>query len=134
MDTKKQNGEEADKMEKRPMRLIAKLSIVCGTKDYATLRKDFGETDLVPMVGWRLEDPAWKDRPRPIKNVIINPEGRYYLLDVGKDKRSDKHKCDQLLQQYGEHGWGPREEMKKKRLEKIFPSIAKKEVREEQGP
>jgi hypothetical protein len=58
-------------MERRPIRLIVSLSIVWGTKDYA-LCKEF-ETDLVPMVGMQLQDPAWKS-PRSIKNVIINPK------------------------------------------------------------
>jgi hypothetical protein len=121
-------------MERKPMRLIAKLSIVCGTKDYAALCKDFGETDFVPVVGWRLEDPAWQDYPRPIKDVIINPKERYYLLDLGNEKRSNKNKCEDLKREYHEHGWEPREEMKRRRLEEILPALGKKRGREEQGP
>jgi hypothetical protein len=126
-------------MAKKPMRLIVHVYILYDTKHvYAHLCREF-ETDLVPMVGMRLADPAWED-PRPVKDVIISPEEGHYLLNVGNDKCSDEKKCEQLKQVYQRRGWlslgsvGQSARHKQKELKDIWPSLGKRKDREEQGP
>lgn len=110
------------------MKLIVNLPILCDTKDYIVLHKDF-MTDLVPMVGMQLQDPAWEN-PRPIKNVTINPKEDSYLLHVGDDNLPDKDQCEQLKQSYRRHGW--LEPGEKQGLEEIWPAIGKRRGREGQ--
>jgi hypothetical protein len=99
------------KMERRPMKFIVDLSIVCDAPGnryvYAIVRKEF-ETDLVPMVGMKFEDSEWKDS-RDIRAVAINPAEGYYLLYVGEDARADKDQCEQLKRVYHAAGWTGRQ-------------------------
>ena len=90
------------------MRLIVDMNIIClapgsGSYVYAMFRKEF-ETDLVPMVGMGLEDPAWKES-RIIKSITINPAQGYYFLHVGDESGNDKDQCEQFKQMYYQHGW-----------------------------
>jgi hypothetical protein len=89
------------------MRLIIHLGILCDAPRnkhvYTTVSKEY-ETDLVPMVGMEIEDPAWK-KSRRIKSVTINPSEGYYYVYTGDDKDKDDARCEQLKQMYLSHGW-----------------------------
>lgn len=89
------------------MKLIVDLKIRCeAPRDKhvcATVGKEI-ETDLVPVVGMELEDPAW-EKPRPIERVTINPTDGYYYLHVGDDTAENRDRCEQRKQLYQHHGW-----------------------------
>jgi hypothetical protein len=86
------------------MQIIVDVAILCDDPGYySNVGKEY-ETELVPMVGMELEDPAWEEA-RKIKSVIINPEDGYYYVNVGDDTCRDKIQCERLMKMYHSHGW-----------------------------
>lgn len=89
------------------MAIIVDLHIICDTPgnkySYSIVGKEY-KSGLVPMVGMKFEDSAWK-QPRSIQTVLINPTGGYYHLYVGDHTGKNEDQCEQLKQMYYAHGW-----------------------------
>jgi len=90
------------------MKLIMSVNILYGDalgkrRVHALLHKEY-DTELIPMVGMEIEDPAW-NQSRAIRSVTINPDEDYYYVYAGDDIGRDEVECEQLEQRYHGHGW-----------------------------
>ena len=90
-------------------KIIMDVQILCGSEasahGFGGVRKEW-ETDLVPVVGMEIEDPAWKE-PRTIKHVTLNPAEGYYYVYARVDTQPNEARCKEWEKMYVAHGWTP---------------------------
>jgi len=88
------------------MKVILDIAIVLkGKHVYKMLRKVI-LTDLFPIPGIRIEDPAWKDSKIPT-SIVCNFTEKYYLVNFENVKLDSEQYCDQEVEMYKHHGWKP---------------------------
>ncbi|MBT7260368.1 MAG: hypothetical protein HN888_04525 [Desulfobacula sp.] len=92
------------------MKLFATVSIYCENPAgvHRIMKKEF-DTDVVPVAGMYLEDPAW-EKEKEIGLVIVNPgENQYFMVLKEEDDRHvrcpDQLTCRRLEKVYQTHKW-----------------------------
>ncbi|MBK7683848.1 MAG: hypothetical protein IPJ26_15890 [Bacteroidetes bacterium] len=74
-----------------------------GGKMLGIMRRNYS-VNFVPILNAMLEDFAWT-KEKKINNIIINPNGGYYMLIVDAEIVEDSEDFKELVKMYESHGW-----------------------------
>jgi len=89
------------------MKIVMDIVLYCddpkNRHGLGTFRKEF-QSDIIPTVGAKIEDPVWND-PREIKELVINYTENYCFISFGLEYLAKEEYYERYKQMYESHGW-----------------------------
>ncbi len=84
--------------------IVMEIEICSGSGNYAFLHKVFDDSNIIPIPGIYVEDPAWKEPRKPIEITCNFDDKSYFLRFQFHECRNDEE-CERQCEMYKQHGW-----------------------------